>query len=172
MAATTHISLEKFHARFGDESGYEYWFGEVVRKSAPTWLHAILQSLLTESFYQHGYFAGSELDLRISRAFQPRLDVAASLELESTGYPTKPTDIVAEILSPDDAAGKVFEKCQHYGELGISQIYVFDPIGRSAAQWNPKQTKAGADQRIDPDEWLDSSGRQHLSPLRSTAKAS
>ncbi len=136
MATATHISLEEFHVRFAHESGYEYWFGEAVRKSVPTWLHAILQSLLAEIFYEHGYFSGSELDLRISRDFQPRPDVAASLELESPGYPTKPIDIVAEILSPDDPAEKVFEKCQHYAELGIFQIYVFDPIARSAAQWN------------------------------------
>lgn len=136
MATAAHISLEEFHARFAHESGYEYWFGEVVRKSVPTWLHAILQSLLAEIFYEHGYFSGSELDLRISPEFQPRPDVAASLELESPGYPTKPIDIVAEILSPDDAAGKVLEKCRHYAGLGIAQIYVFDPIERSAAQWN------------------------------------
>jgi Uma2 family endonuclease len=136
MATVMHISLEEFHARYAHESGYEYWFGKVVRKSVPTWLHAILQALLAEIFYEHGYFSGSELDLRISCDFQPRPDVAASLELESPGYPTKPIDIVAEILSPDDPPEKVLEKCQHYTELGIPQIYVFDPIQRSAAKWN------------------------------------
>lgn len=136
MAAATHISLEEFHARYANERGYEYWFGEVVQKSEPTWLHAILQSLLAEIFYEHGYFSGSELDLRTSRDFQSRPDVAASLELESTGYPTKPIDIVAEILSPDDPPAKVLEKCQHYAELGIRQIYVFDPIERTAQQWD------------------------------------
>jgi Uma2 family endonuclease len=95
-----------------------------------------LQSLLAEIFYEKGYFSGSELDLRISREFQPRPDVAASLELESSGYPTKPIDIVAEILSPDDLHGKVSEKCQHYAELGIHQIYVFDPVQRTVEQWN------------------------------------
>jgi Uma2 family endonuclease len=136
MAAVTHISLEKFHARYAHESGYEYWFGEVVQKGPPTWLHAILQSLLAEFFYEQGYFSGSELDLRISHEFQPRPDVAASLDLETPGYPTKPIDIVAEILSPDDPPGKVLEKCQHYAELGIRQIYVFDPIARTAEQWD------------------------------------
>jgi Uma2 family endonuclease len=136
MAAATHISLEEFHARYAHESGYEYWFGEVVQKSVPTWLHAMLQSLLAEIFFEHGYFSGSELDLQISRDFQPRPDVAASLELETPGYPTKPIDIVAEILSPDDPVGKVLEKCQHYADLGIRQIYIFDPIERTAHQWD------------------------------------
>lgn len=132
----TRISLEEFHTRYGHESGYEYWFGEVVQKSVPTWLHAILQALLVEIFYEQGYFSGSELDLRISPEFQPRPDVAASLELESHGYPTKPIDIVAEILSPNDIAVKTREKCQYYSELGIPQIYAFDPVERAAAQWN------------------------------------
>jgi Uma2 family endonuclease len=139
MATATYISPEEFHARYAHEHGYEYWFGEVVTKAVPTWLHAILQSLLAEIFYEQGYFSGSELDLRISPDFQPRPDVAASLHLESTGYPTKPIDIVAEILSPGDSAAKVLEKCQHYGALGIPQVYVFDPIERSAARWNAAQ---------------------------------
>jgi Uma2 family endonuclease len=141
MATASHISLEEFHARYAHENGYEYWFGEVVKKSVPTWLHAILQSLLAEIFYEQGYFSGSELDLRISSDFQPRPDVAASLDLESDGYPTKPIDIVAEILSPDDPSGKVVEKCQHYAAIGIPQIYVFDPVERSASQRNCAQQR-------------------------------
>jgi Uma2 family endonuclease len=138
MATAAHLSLEEFQARYANESGFEYWFGEVVRKSVPTWLHAILQSLLAQILFEQGYFAGSELDLRISREFQPRPDVAASLELESAGYPTKPIDIVAEILSPDDPPAKVLEKCHHYDQLGIRQIYVCDPIQRTFALWNPE----------------------------------
>ena len=137
MATAPHLSLEEFHARYANQGGFEYWFGEVVQKSVPTWLHAILQSLLAQIFSEQGYFAGSELDLRISREFQPRPDVAASLELESTSYPTKPIDIVAEILLPDDLPVQVIEKCRHYEALGIRQIYVFDPVKRTAAQWQP-----------------------------------
>lgn len=139
MATGTQISLEEFHARYANENGYEYWFGEVVQKGVPTWLHAIFQVLLGEVFYEQGYYTGSELDLRISREFQPRPDIAASLELESGDYPTKPIDIVAEILSPDDPPERVIAKCQHYQELGIQQIYVFDPIGHTAAQWYPTE---------------------------------
>ena len=132
----TSVSLAKFHARYANENGYEYWFGEVVQKSSPTWFHAILQGLLTGIFYEQGYYSGSEVDLRISREFQPRPDVAASLDLESGGYPTKPVDIVAEVLSPDDIPERVAEKCRLYATLNIPQIFVFDPVQRTAAQWN------------------------------------
>lgn len=136
MASTVHVSLEEFQTRFANQGPYEYWFGEVVQKSVPTWLHAMLQLLLGEIFYEQGYFSGSELDLRISPDFQPRPDIAASLQLESQGYPTKPIDIVAEILSPDDIEQNVLRKCRHYAELGIPQIYIFDPVERWAAQWD------------------------------------
>ncbi len=135
-APATRITLEEFHIQYAHQSGYEYWFGEVVRKSVPTWLHAILQGLLAEIFYENGYFSGPELDLHISRDFQPRPDVAAALVLETDAYPTKPIDIVAEVLSPDDQDEKVIEKCRHYTTLGIRQIYVFDPVERRATQWN------------------------------------
>ena len=133
-----HVSLEEFQTRYAPQGPYEYWFGEVVKKSVPTWLHAMLQLLLGEIFYEQGYFSGSELDLRISRDFQPRPDVAASLLLETEGYPTKPVDIVAEVLSPDDSLDMMREKCRHYSDLGITQIYVFDPVERWAAQWNAR----------------------------------
>lgn len=136
MAGTAHVSLEEFQTRYANQGAYEYWFGEVVEKSVPTWLHAMLQGLLVEIFYEQGYFSGSELDLRISRDFQPRPDVAASLQLESESYPTKPIDIVAEILSPDDSEHQVLEKCQHYAHLGIAQIFVLDPVERWAAEWD------------------------------------
>jgi Uma2 family endonuclease len=53
---------------------------------------------------------------------------------------TKPVDIVAEILSPDDSLEVMREKCRHYDDLRIKQIYFFDPVARWAAQWN-KGTK-------------------------------
>lgn len=133
---TARVSPEEFQTRYAPYGPYEYWFGEVVEKSVPTWLHAMLQLLLGEIFYEQGYFSGSELDLRISRDFQPRPDIAASLQLESEGYPTKPIDIVAEILSPDDNPVQIAQKCRHYAELGIQQIFVFDPVERWAAEWN------------------------------------
>ena len=134
------MSLEEYQARYANESGYEFWFGEVVRKGLPTWFHAVLQGLLTQILYENGYIAGSELDLRVSRNFQPKPDVAAALEIAREDYPTKPVDIVIEILSPDDAMATVMEKCAHYTGLGIAQIYVFDPVERWAAQWD-KATK-------------------------------
>ncbi|MGA8025810.1 MAG: Uma2 family endonuclease, partial [Bryobacteraceae bacterium] len=62
-------------------------------------------------------------------------DVSASLKIEQP-YPTKPVDIVAEILSPDDAMTKVFDKCRNYARIGIPQIFVFDPESKTAWEWS------------------------------------
>jgi Uma2 family endonuclease len=136
MTPGTKISVEQYQAEFANEHGVEYWFGEVVRKGLGTKRHGILQALLIQLLFEAGYIASSEVDLRISRHFQPRPDVMGDLDPDELGYPTKPFDIVAEVLSPDDSPQRVLEKCQHYTELGIAQIYVFDPVERTAQQWN------------------------------------
>jgi Uma2 family endonuclease len=129
------LTLEQFNALYANEHGYEYWFGEVVQKGMPTWLHGLLQLILGDFFQRLGYASGSEIDLRIDPNWQPRPDVTAALEIEEP-YPTRPVDIVAEILSPDDPMAKVFEKCRNYARIGIPQIFVFDPESRSAWEWN------------------------------------
>ncbi len=133
-AGTILLTLEQFNAQYAHEHGYEYWFGEVVQKGMPTWLHGLLQLILGDLFYKLGYASGSEIDLRIDPNWQPRPDVVAALEIEQP-YPTKPVDIVAEVLS-DDPMTKVFEKCRHYARIGIPQIFVFDPGSRMAWEWS------------------------------------
>jgi Uma2 family endonuclease len=140
MAGATLISLEQYHERYSNEHGYEYWFGEVVRKPVPTWLHSILQALLAELFTKAGYIAGSELDLRINRDWEPRPDVAATLKPITEPYPTKPIEVVAEVLSPDDTVAKINEKCSLYSHIGIAQIFVFDPEHKRAWEWEHERS--------------------------------
>ncbi len=134
-SSTTHLSVEQYHETYAGQPGYEYRFGEVVRKAAPTWLHALLQGLLVEVFVKAGYAAGSELDLRIDPDWEPRPDVVASLAIEEP-YPTKPVEIVAEVLSPDDRMDALFEKCAQYARIGVRQIFVFNPRTHIAWEWD------------------------------------
>jgi Uma2 family endonuclease len=132
--ATTLLSLEEFNAQYANEHGYEYWFGEVVQKGMPTWIHSLLQVILGDFFYRLGYITGSELALRIDPQWQPRPDITASRRMEKP-YPTKPVDIVVEILS-DDQMTRVYEKCRQYARIGIPQIFVFDPESQVAWEWS------------------------------------
>lgn len=134
--ATNLLSLEEFRQRYAEEKPYyEYWFGEAIQKSAPTWLHVLLQAILTDFLTQAGYRSGPELELRIDSDWQPKADVAASLVVEHP-YPTKPIDVVAEILSPDDRISRVFEKCRQYARIGITKIFVLDLETKSAWEWD------------------------------------
>ena len=134
--AANLLTLEEFRARYADEKPYyEYWFGEAVQKSVPTWLHVLLQSILTDLFKQAGYKSGPELELRIDPDWQPKPDVAAAETIEHP-YPTKPIEIVAEVLSPEDSMTRVFRKCRNYARIGIANIYVFDPESRDVWQWD------------------------------------
>jgi Uma2 family endonuclease len=134
-SSTTDLSVEQYHQQYGDQPGYEYWFGEVICKAVPTWLHALLQGLLVEFLVKAGYAAGSELELRIDPHWEPRPDVVGSLSIEEP-YPTKPVDIVAEVLSPDDRMDALFERCAQYARIGIGQIFVFNPRTYTAWAWD------------------------------------
>lgn len=135
--ATKPLSLEEFRCRYaGQKPYYEYWFGEAIRKSVPTTLHGILQYILCVILEAAGYRAGSEIELRIDPEWQPKPDVLASRSALERPYPTKPVDIVAEILSPDDPMPQVFKKCRNYARIGILRIFVFDPESRDAWEWS------------------------------------
>ncbi len=137
MATATHLlTLHEFRERYADKKPYyEYWFGEAIQKSVPTWLHGLLQAILTELFTRAGYRTAPELELRIDPDWQPKADVAAALIVEHP-YPTRPIDIVVEVLSPDDRMSRTFEKCRQYARIGILKIFVLDPESKSAWEWS------------------------------------
>jgi Uma2 family endonuclease len=138
-AATTPITFEEFQRRYaGSGRAVEYWHGEVVEKSVPTWLHSVLQAVLVEALRSAGYKTGPEVDLRLSREFAPRPDVMAGRRSIETRYPTDPSqvEIVVEVLSPDDKMLDVLAKCKEYVALGIEQVHVADPEGETAWTWN------------------------------------
>jgi Uma2 family endonuclease len=149
MSAITHLTLEQFHERYtdADKPYYEYWHGEAIQKNVPTRAHSYLQAILAQAFEAAGYHAGPELTLRIDPDWEPVPDVAASLSNEQP-YPTKPIEIVAEVLSPKDRPAHVLDKCRHYQNIGIGQIYVFDPELRTAQIWNSEHDKLDSVDRL------------------------
>jgi Uma2 family endonuclease len=140
MSAITHLTLDQFHTLEAQSEGprLEYWYGTAIPKPMPTWLHSALQRILADLFEAAGYHAAVELELRIASDWQPKPDVAAALQVEEP-YPTRPIEIVAEVLSPEDEPGRILAKCRQYQRIGIGQIYVFDPQQRTARIWNPAQ---------------------------------
>ena len=138
MAAGTQLlTLEEFRLRYENEKPYyEYWFGEAIQKAVPTTAHCLLQKVLMRILDRAGYRSAAELELRIDPDWQPKPDVLASLTRLESPYPTKPVEIVVEILSPTDAMSLVYEKCQNYQRIGCEQIFVLDPEFRKGWEWS------------------------------------
>ncbi len=133
------LTVEEFRARFGGlKPYYEFWYGGAVQKSMPTWLHSVLQRLITEFLSKAGYKAGQEVELRVDPDWQPVPDVIGTTRIEQP-YPTSPVEIIVEILSPDDRAGQTLQKCHNYARIGVQSIFVLDPERQQGWQWNAQR---------------------------------
>ena len=138
MAAvnTKALTLAEFRERYAAEKPYyEYWFGEAVQKSVPTVLHVLLVKILLDAIERAGYLTGPELELRSDPDWQPKADVAGWIKIDGP-YPTKPVEVVAEVVSPEDRMQRVLAKCRQYERIGTQAIFVFDPEFRDAWEWS------------------------------------
>lgn len=138
MATVAHsLTKQEFREQFAGKKPYfEYWFGEAVQKSMPTWLHGILQAILLDFMKRAGYRSGAEVELRIDPNWEPVPDVVGVLRKIEGAYPTEAVDVVIEILSPDDRMTRVLEKCRHYARIGTQAIFWIDPESRVGWIWD------------------------------------
>jgi Uma2 family endonuclease len=68
--AECKLSVEEFHARYdGEKPFFEYWDGEAVQKSMPTWLHGLIRKILLNSLDGLGYESGPEVKLKLDSAY-------------------------------------------------------------------------------------------------------
>jgi Uma2 family endonuclease len=135
--AAAKLTVAEFEKQYGREKPYyEYWYGEAVQKSMPTWLHGLLQTILASLLSEAGYKSGSEVKLKIVPDFHPIPDVIATREPVELPYPTKAVDVIIEILSEDDLISRVLTKCRTYDSWGFEQVYVVDPFSRLVLRWH------------------------------------
>ena len=118
-----------------EDGRYEFWNGEAVERSMPTWVHGLLQVLFAQLLTEAGYKAAAEIDLRIDRKLLWRPDVIATKGPITDPYPTSPVEIVVEILSANDTFGRLLEKCRTYENWGFEQIYLVEPGSRVVYRW-------------------------------------
>ncbi len=138
-------TIEFYDQYSSKKPNYEYWFGEAIQKPTPTWLHGVLQAILRELLRRAGYYAGTEIELRIDPDWQPVPDVIGVAHWIDQPYPQEPVDVVIEVLSPDDRMVYVLEKCKQYARIGTQSIFWIDPLSREGWQWD---RKAEALQRV------------------------
>lgn len=134
--ADRKLTKEEFHARYDGEKPYfEYWNGEAVQKTVPTWLHIQIQFILQTLLKEIGYRAGAELGLRLDPNYEPIPDVVAMEQAPKGPYPTEPFEVVIEVLSEGDSLSRVLLKCGMYERWGIRQIVGIDPEARLVWQF-------------------------------------
>ncbi len=138
MAAVLHtLTVAEFEAQYGQEKPYyEFWYGEAVQKSMPTWIHGLLQRIVMELLRDAGYKAASEVKLKIDPDFHPVPDVIATKGYIEQPYPTNVLEVVVEILSDDDPMSRLLTKCRTYQRWGFQDIYVVDPNARVVFRWS------------------------------------
>ncbi len=135
-AAAEKLTVAEFEAQYANQDrAFEFWYGEVVPKGMPTWIHGALQFIVMRLLNEAGYGPGSEIELRIVPDARPRPDVIATIGAIEEPYPTRAVDVVVEILSEDDSAPHLLEKCRAYQTWGFEYIYVVDPMGRQLFRW-------------------------------------
>jgi Uma2 family endonuclease len=132
-AVTSHLSLEEFHRIYdGVKPNHEYWFGEAIPKSMPTFLHAMVQAFLAMLLLRRGWKVGSEATLKMGANAELIPDLAATRGKVDLAYPTQPVELCIEILSPDDRLKKAVEKGKRYLDWGVSYVWIIDPVQRTA----------------------------------------
>ena len=133
---TAKLTLDQFQEQFGGgDRAYEFWYGEAIPKSMPTWVHGLLQAIILQLLKEAGFHAASEVELRIDPNVRPRPDVIASKSRPRGEYPTEAADIVVEIVSDEDSFPHLKDKCRKYHAWGFGRIYVVDPSDRSVSEW-------------------------------------
>lgn len=138
--AAQKLTVAEFERQYGHEKPYyEFWHGEAVQKSMPTWIHGLLQTILSRLLSEAGYKAGSEVKLRIDPDFHPLPDIIATRGRVEIPYPTKAVEIIIEILSDDDPMWRILTKCRTYAGWGFEQIYVIDPQTRVVFRWTDQR---------------------------------
>jgi len=138
MATTAaKLTLAQFQQQFArSDRAFEFWYGEAIPKSMPTWVHGLLQAIILQLLKEAGFHAASEVELRIDPDAHPRPDVIATKSKPHGTYPTQAADVVVEIISDDEPFPHLKDKCRKYQAWGFAHIYVVDPSDRSVAEWN------------------------------------
>ena len=136
-AVADKLTLADFESRYGldNSRSYEFWFGDAIPKSMPTWIHGLLQSIVIRLLTDAGYTAASEVELRISPEARPKPDVIATKGKVEIPYPTQAIELAVEILSDDDRMSYVLEKFRAYQDWSIAFIYLVVPESRLVYRW-------------------------------------
>ena len=147
MATATRLTLGEFLAQPEEKPYREYIDGEVFQKPVGNRDHSFIQGFLFAMLFQFlsrtrlGR-AGTEWRCIFGppgeeRAFVPDLTYVARERLTEDQYPRLAPDLLSEVLSPEQSAGRFADKIQFYLLHGVRLVWVVDPMERVVLVFRP-----------------------------------
>jgi Uma2 family endonuclease len=170
MTTKIGLTLEEFLKLPETKPAKEYECGEVLKKTMPTMLHGVVQSLLSivvGSFVLKNVLGISGSEIRCifgppgrERAYVPDWIFIAAPRLPGDGGPASAPfrgapDIAVEILSPDDRPGRVTRKVLFYLNNGVRIVWLVDPEDRTVTVFTPDDLDG---RRLKTTDMLDGGG--------------
>ncbi len=125
MASTTLLTVEQYlNTHYEYEPEFEE--GELIERSMPTTMHALLTTLLTVRLHEVGCCLIAAR-LRLSKDVIRIPDLCVYHEFPKEKLPTSPPFITVEIVSPDDRHERLLKKLEQYRAWGVENVWVVEP---------------------------------------------
>lgn len=125
MASTTLLTLEQYlNTPFEYEP--EFSGGELIERSMPTPMHALLTVLLAARLQEAGWCLAAAR-VRLSTSVIRIPDLCVYHEFPKEKLPTSPPFVAVEIVSPDDRHEDLLTKLEQYRAWGIENVWVVEP---------------------------------------------
>ncbi len=140
MPTRTVISVEEY-LRTSYRPDCDYVDGEVVERNLGEWDHARLQGRILvylARFEKNGFIAVPEQRVQVKPSRFRIPDICVVLGDPGEKILTKPPFICIEVLSPEDRSDRVQQRIDDYLKMGVSYVWVLDPIARLAYIGRPK----------------------------------
>jgi Uma2 family endonuclease len=132
--STTHLVSVDDYMHMTFEHDAEYVDGRIVPRPLPRKTHSKMQGYLYRVLFETAHPLGYEVwvDQRIRTQVDPRRyripDVCMTLDEPDEEVFVDPPFLCVEILSPDDSAVELRMKIEEYLAMGVSYVWVVDPI--------------------------------------------
>jgi len=147
MVTRTRMTLAEFLALPEEKPYLEFIDGEVVPKAMPTEIHGALVAELVRQLGNHlredrsGRVVTEVRHVSAPHGWVFIPDVSVTLADRRSNLRSDPVEVVPdfaiEVLSPDDRAGRLFERVDLYLQAGVQLLWFVDPETRSIMVYRP-----------------------------------
>jgi Uma2 family endonuclease len=146
--AATNLSLERY-LKTDYEPDCDYVDGELEERALGEQEHSVVQAFFAWLFMQQESWqlrACPELRLQVTPTRVRVADIAVlPVNIPYEAVPTQPPVAIIDVLSPEDRVSRYQQRLDDYREMGVTHIWVIDPMRRKAFDssqggWQPVDT--------------------------------